>query len=166
MPSDGVVKPRGRRAPLAMGGGLSVEWIPCPLLPHCQRVHEASQRTWYATPRPGGSGVWHERAQATGAQSAWGASPPRAARAGILAAPGKFEVKRHGALRHSNDAWLLLLTAILPQTLRDLLTVSESAVRRSGLLAAVIAGTPHAAPWWGYVSRFLPAQTGAVPYHP
>src|SRR5205823_10320133 len=37
------------------------------------------------------------------------------------AAPGKFEVKSHDSLSHNNDCKLFPLTAILPQTSRDLL---------------------------------------------
>jgi hypothetical protein len=40
---------------------------------------------------------------------------------GASAAPGKFEVKSHGSLSHSNDCKLFPLTAILPQTSWDLL---------------------------------------------
>ncbi len=44
---------------------------------------------------------------------------------------GKFEVKSHGSLNPSNDCKLLLLTAILPQTSRDLLVVREIRTLRS-----------------------------------
>ena len=40
------------------------------------------------------------------------------------AAPGKFEVKSHGSLSYSSDCKLFPLTAILPQTSRDLLYIT------------------------------------------
>jgi len=41
----------------------------------------------------------------------------------LLAAPEKFEVKSHDSLSHNNDCKLFPLTAILPQTSRELLTL-------------------------------------------